>query len=69
MFTDSLVENIQNTRFNMIQYNNIIDLLNNEPIVSFMLFLFLNVIRSIIIERKTIIEEYKYLTNNTSINN
>ena len=55
--------------FNMIQYNNIIDLLNNEPIVSFMLFLFLNVIRNIVIERKTIIEEYKYLTNNTSINN
>ena len=53
----------------MIQYNNIIDLLNNEPIVSFMLFLFLNVIRNIVIERKTIIEEYRYLTNNTSINN
>ena len=31
--------------------------------------LFLNVIRNMIIERKTIIEEYKFITNNISIKN
>jgi len=53
----------------MIQYNSIIELLNNEPILSFLVMLFLNVIRNMIIERKTIIEEYKFITNNISIKN